>query len=112
MHRRAAGFAAGIKPPCAAEPIEPRAVGDEWRLMHVTRDHHRRLIALDPLRKFDVAEKTLAAPTGRGIRGRRVMSPYPPLQPSCGRLAQLVVDPLLDQRSIPPRTDRDFRSKE
>jgi hypothetical protein len=32
--------------------------------MHMARDHHRRLIALDPLRQFDVAEKALAAQFG------------------------------------------------
>src|SRR3979409_2312453 len=72
--------------------------------MHVAADHHRRLIALDPLLKFDVAEKALAAPAGRRIRRRRVMHPDPLLEPSRGSLAKLVFDALLDQRPVPPRT--------
>src|SRR5438105_14511391 len=75
--------------------------------MHVARDHHRRLVALDPLREFDVAEKALAAPTRGRIRGRRVMHPDPSLQPRCSRLAKLAVDALFHQRSVPPRTDRE-----
>ncbi len=109
MHRRAPRLKAGIEGPGGAEPVEPRAIGSERRLMHVSRDHHVRLISLDPLREFDVAKETLAAPTGRRIRRRRVMDPNPSLQPCNGRLAKLVVDPLLDQRSVPPRADREQR---
>ena len=35
------------------------------------------------------------------------MDPDPSLQPRCGSLAKLAVDPLLHKRSIPPRTDRE-----
>ena len=77
--------------------------------MHVSRDHHRRLVALDPLREFDVAEEALAAPTRRRIRGRRVMDPDPSLEPRGGGLAKLAVDPRFHQRSVPPRTDREKR---
>src|SRR6266478_8243268 len=37
------------------------------------------------------------------------MDPDPSLQPRCGSLAKLAVDPLLHKRSIPPRTDREKR---
>src|SRR5712664_316195 len=107
MHRRAAWLKTGVKHPGTAELIEPGAVGNERRLMHMARDHHRRLVALDPLHEFLVAEKALAAPTGRGIRRRSVMDPNPSLQPPGGSLAKLVVDALLDQRSIPPGTHRE-----
>src|SRR3954447_13325410 len=73
----------------------------------MARDHHRGLVALDPLRQLDVAEKTLAAPTGRRFVGWRVMHPDPPLRPRSGGVAELIVNPLFDQRSIPPRADRE-----
>src|SRR6266404_5434286 len=75
--------------------------------MHVPRDHHRRLVALDPSRELDVAEKALAAPARRRIRRRRVMGPDPSLGPHRGSLAKLVFDACFHQRSIPPRTDRE-----
>src|SRR5712692_4195326 len=100
MHRRAARLKTGVKHPGAAELIEPGAVGNERRLMHMARDHHRRLIAPDPLHQFFVAEKAFAAPTGRGIRRRRMMNPNPSLEPPCGSFAKLVLDALLDHRSI------------
>src|SRR6476660_7555227 len=77
--------------------------------MHVPGDHHRRLVGLDPLHEFDVAEEALAAPAHRGIRRRRMMGPDPSLRPYRGRLAKLVFDPRFHQRSIPPRTDREER---
>src|SRR3954471_14799496 len=73
--------------------------------MHMARDDHGGLIALDPLHQFDVAEITLAAPAGRGIRRRGMVHPYPSPGPPRGGLAQLHLDALPDQRSIPPRTD-------
>ena len=88
VDRRPAGLQAGVEHPGFAEPVEPRAVGDEGRLMHMARDHHRGLVALDPLHEFDVAEEALAAPARRRIRRRRVMDPDPSLQPLRGGLAQ------------------------
>src|SRR5258705_7606650 len=109
MQGRAAGLKPRIERPGGAEPVEPGAVWNERRLMHMAGDHHRRLIVLDPLRQFDVAEKAFAAPACRGIRRRRVMNPNPSLQPLRGSLAKLVVDPLLDQRPVPPGTHREYR---
>src|SRR3954454_20049541 len=69
-------------------------------------DHHRRLVALNPLHQLDVAEKSLAAPTGRRIGRRRVMHPDPAPRPAGGSVAKLVLDALPDQRPVPPRTRR------
>ena len=105
--RRTAVLQAGVEHPGGAEPVEPRAVGDEGRLMHVARDHHRRLVLRDPLHQFDVAEEPLAAPARRRIRRRRVMHPDPALRPlGCG-VAKLGFDAALDQRPVPPRTHRE-----
>src|SRR5215211_9241831 len=82
---------------------------DEWRLMHVARDHHRRLIACDPLHKIDVAVEPLAAPAGRRIRRRGMMHPDPSLQPRRGGFKQLLLEAWLDQRPVPPRADREQR---
>src|SRR4051794_39169600 len=73
----------------------------------MARDHHRGLVALDPLRQLDVAAKTLAAPAGRRVVGGRVMPPDPPLRPRSGGVAEIIVNPLFDTRSIPPRADRE-----
>src|SRR5437588_6384459 len=107
MYRRAPRVQARVEHPGIAEPVEPRPIRDERRLMHVTGDHHRWLIGLDPLRKFDVAEKTFAAPARGRIGRRRVMYPHPSLQPSRSGVAKLILDPLLHERTIPPRTDRE-----
>src|SRR3954451_12241109 len=107
MYWRTARVEAGVKHPGIAELIEPRAVGDKRRLMHMARDHHRRLIALDPLHEFFITEKAFAAPTGRRIRRWCVMNPDPSRQPPCGSFAKLVFNSLLDERPVPPRADRE-----
>src|SRR5258708_14722389 len=109
MDRRPAVLQAGIEDPAGAEPVEPRTIGNERRLVHMARDPHRRLVALDPLHQFDVAEKPFATPARRRIRRRRVMNPNPSLWPNRRGLAKLVVDTRFDQRAIPPRTDREER---
>src|ERR1700730_12161744 len=109
VDRRTARLKPGVEDPGGAKPVEPRALRDEGRLMNMTRDHHRRLMALDPLHKFDVAKEALAAPARRGIRRRRVMRPNPSRRPSGGVLCKLRVNARLDQRSVPPWADRKQR---
>ena len=58
--RRTSGLQPGVEHPGRTATIEPRAIGDEGRLVHMARDHHRRLMPLDPLHQFDVAEKPLS----------------------------------------------------
>src|SRR3954463_4956734 len=82
---------------------------DERRLMHVARDHHRRLIARDPLHEIDVAEEALAAPTGRRIRRRGMMPPDPSSRPLRGGFLQPILKALLDLWPVPPRADREQR---
>src|SRR5262245_33161582 len=77
--------------------------------MHMTRDHHRWMVTLDPLHEFDVAEKAPAAPACRRVRGRRVMHPDPAVRALRSGLAKLQVDAGLHQRSIPPWTDGEER---
>ena len=106
-NRRTAVLKAGVEYPGRAEAVEPRAVGDEWRLIHVARDHHRRLVLRDPLHQFDVAEESLAAPTRRRIRRRCMMHPDPALRPPGRGVTKLGFETALDQRSVPPRTHRE-----
>src|ERR1700758_3432192 len=75
----------------------------------MARDHHVRPVALDPLHQLGVAEIALAAPTGRRVRGWRMMHPDPPLGASCRRSTQLRVDALPQQRAVPPWADREQR---
>lgn len=69
MHGRPAGLQAGIEDPGRSDPIEPRSVGDERRLMDVAGDHHGGLVLPDPLHQLDVTKKALAVPTRGGVAG-------------------------------------------
>src|SRR6266702_3439399 len=72
-------------------------------------DHHRGLVAFDPLHQFDIAEEALATPACRRIRRWGVVRPDPSLRPSRASFAQLGVDALFHQRSVPPWADREQR---
>src|SRR5262245_55275782 len=103
MGRRRAELLAGVEHPGQPDTIDPRALLDEWRLMHMAREHHVGPILLDPLPELDVAEMALAAPAGRRLRRRRVMNPDPAPGPLGRRLGQLRADPGPYDRPVPPR---------
>src|SRR6187200_58296 len=75
----------------------------------MARDHHRGLMARDPLHEIDIAEIPLAAPAGWRVRRRRVIHPDPVRQPLHRGLPQLRFEALLDQGTVPPRAYREER---
>ena len=109
MGRRRAELLPGIEHPGRPDAIDPRAVLDERRLMHVAGQNDVRPVLLDPLSELDIAEIAVAAPTGRRLGRRRMVDPDPPLGPLGRGLGELRADAGLDDRAVPPRADGEQR---
>jgi len=46
----------------------PRSVGDEGRLVDVSGEDDRRMVAMDPRRELGIAERALATLNDAGLR--------------------------------------------
>jgi hypothetical protein len=68
-----------IEHPGFAQPINPRSLGYERRIVDVTRKHQVRVVAFDSLSQEFITAKFLPGPTDRRLVQRRVMNPDPPL---------------------------------
>src|SRR5262245_27616966 len=105
MAWRRAELLAGIEHPGRTDAVNPRAVGDKGRLMHMPRQDDVWPVLLDPVSELHIAKISVTTPAGRRLGGRRVMDPDPIPGPAlCGSRRELRADRGTHRRAVPPRT--------